>query len=92
MLDRRTFVLGAAVTAVAATSVGTANAATPALTGIGVASLGGTPVTLARLDGRGRGGYDDRNRASGGRRQRRRNSVNVERRRRERSAIERLRS
>ncbi|MFI9815041.1 hypothetical protein [Saccharothrix variisporea] len=51
MLDRRTFVLGAAVTAVAATSVGTADAATPLSNGVGVASLGGTPVTLARAAG-----------------------------------------
>ncbi|WP_309112138.1 hypothetical protein [Saccharothrix sp.] len=54
MLDRRTFVLGAAVTAVAATSVGTgtANASTPPSGGIGVATLDGVPVTLARIDGR----------------------------------------
>ncbi|GAA0232193.1 hypothetical protein GCM10010492_33590 [Saccharothrix mutabilis subsp. mutabilis] len=52
MLDRRTFVLGAAVTAVAATSVGTAHAAAPPAHATGAASLGGTPVTLARIDGR----------------------------------------
>ena len=53
MLDRRTFVLGAAVSAVAASTVGTAHAATPTTTtGTGVAALGGMPVTLARIAGR----------------------------------------